>query len=386
MNGNPRKAGLETQLAESLERYRAILDTAVDAIITISERGIIESFNRAAERIFGYAAGEAVGRNVKLLMPAPYRDEHDGYLSRYIDTGEARVCGIGREVRGRRKDGSEFPMDLAVGEVHLPGRRLFTGIARDISDRKAIEAQARQRLAELAHGGRVAAMGEMATTLAHEVNQPLTAIITHSGACLRMLASGGADEALLRESLQQIARQGERAGEVIKRLRRFVQKGEIEFHSGDLNEVVRDVVSLLSHEIHARRAQLDLDLQEQLPPAEMDAVQIEQVVFNLVQNALEALARLPEGEPRHLLVRTRRAELRGGPALLFETEDRGPGFGDIDPEQLFQPYYTTRRGGMGQGLAICRSIVENHEGRIEALPLSPRGARFSMLIPQSQKR
>ena len=133
-------------LAEALERHRAILDTAVDGIITIDDRGIIESFNHAAERMFGYAADEVIGHNIRLLMPQPYRRDHDQYIENYLSTGQARIIGIGREVEGLRKDGTVFPMDLAVGAVHLPERLLFTGITRDISDRKAVEAEGRRQL------------------------------------------------------------------------------------------------------------------------------------------------------------------------------------------------------------------------------------------------
>ena len=372
-------------LAESLERYRAILDTAVDGIITISDAGIIESFNRAAERMFGYAAHEVIGRNISSLMPEPYRSRHDHYISRYLSTHEAKIIGIGREVEGLRKDGSTFPMDLAVGEVRLPGRRLFTGITRDISQRKAIEAEARRRLNDLAHTARLAALGEMATGLAHEVNQPLTAIITQAAACLRLIASGRADVDLLQDSLQQIARQGERAAEVIKRLRSFVQKGEMAFVQGSLNAVVRDVLWLLAHEIRSAQVDIEIRLAHDLPEVQMDRVQIEQVVFNLVRNAIEAMQQRP-GEPHRLQLRTAISRWRERDAVRFSVQDNGPGFGDLQADQLFEPYFTTKPDGIGQGLAICRSIVESHAGHVEAEQLAEGGARFSFVLPLRQPR
>ena len=367
-------------LAESLERYRAILDTAVDGIITISDAGIIESFNRAAERMFGYAAHEVIGKNISSLMPEPYRGQHDHYISRYLSTHEAKIIGIGREVEGLRKNGSTFPMDLAVGEVRLPGRRLFTGITRDISQRKAIEAEARRRLNDLAHTARLAALGEMATGLAHEVNQPLTAIITQASACLRLIASGRADTELLQDSLQQIARQGERAAEVIKRLRSFVQKGEMAFVQDSLNAVVRDVLWLLAHEIRSAQVHIELDLADALPEVHMDRVQIEQVVFNLVRNAIEAMQQRP-GRTHRLKLSTATAQLREHEALRFSVQDNGPGFGELAADQLFEPYFTTKPEGIGQGLAICRSIIESHEGRIEGESRADGGARFSFVLP-----
>ncbi|MDB5971348.1 MAG: Two-component system, LuxR family, sensor kinase FixL [Hydrocarboniphaga sp.] len=385
--------GLAGRLAESLEHYRAILDTAVDGIITIDEHGLIQSFNGAAERIFGYRADEVLGLNISLLMPEPYRHQHDGYIEAYRSSGQARIIGIGREVEGRRRDGSVFPMDLSVGEIHLPGRRLFTGITRDITDRKAAEADAQRRLNDLAHVSRVATMGTMATALAHEVNQPLTAIISHAGACLRLLATRRpaeiADapdslEALLHESLTQIARQGERAGEVIRQLRRFVRKSEMEFHACQLNRLVSEVMFLLAHEIRATKVQLEFRLADNLPEVAMDRVQIEQVIFNLVRNALEAMASVAQDQ-RLLWLSTSLVEQDAAPAIRFCAEDRGPGFAGIEPARLFEPYFTTKAGGMGQGLAICHSILESHEGGISAEPAAPRGARFCFWLPVTRK-
>lgn len=370
-------------LAESLERHRAILDTAVDGIITINDRGIIESFNRAAERIFGYTAAEVIGRNISMLMPEPYRSAHDRYVEHYVRGGPARIIGIGREVEGLRKDGSVFPMDLAVGEVRLAERRLFTGITRDISYRKAVELEARRRLNDLAHTARLAALGEMATGLAHEVNQPLTAIISHASACLRLLDSGRVDAELLQDSLQQIARQGQRAGEVIKRLRGFVQKSELEFRPGDLNAVVRDVLWLLGHELNAGQITVQLELAEGLPEVQMDRVQIEQVVFNLVRNAIEAMQGVSD-RPRCLRLITDTTQLRDKPAVQLCVLDNGPGFNGLDPAQLFEPYFTTKADGLGQGLSICRSIIETHDGQLWAAAGEPLGARFGFVLPQRQ--
>lgn len=383
MSPPPLSEATALALAESLERYRAILDTAVDGIITISDAGIIESFNRAAERMFGYAAHEVIGKNISSLMPEPYRSQHDRYIGRYLATHEARIIGIGREVEGLRKNGSTFPMDLAVGEVRLPGRRLFTGITRDISQRKAIEAEARRRLNDLAHTARLAALGEMATGLAHEVNQPLTAIITQASACLRLIASGRADAELLRDSLQQIARQGERAAEVIKRLRSFVQKGEMAFVHGSLNAVVRDVLWLLAHEIRSAQVDIELQLAADLPDVQMDRVQIEQVVFNLVRNAIEAMQQRP-GMQNRLWLGTALSRWRERDAVRFSVQDNGPGFGERQADQLFEPYFTTKPDGIGQGLAICRSIIDSHEGHIEAEPIAAGGARFSFVLPLRQ--
>jgi len=364
---------------ESAERYRTILDTAVDGIITIGEDAIIESFNRSAERIFGWAAEEAIGRNVSMLMPEPYHGEHDDYVSRYVSSGRAKVIGIGREVVGLRKDGSHFPMDLAIGEVRLGARRLFTGICRDISDRKAVEAEARRRLDDLVHVSRLASMGDMASVLAHEVNQPLTAIISLSGACVRLMESGKASEKLIFDSLQKILRQGERAGEVVRRMRSFVRKSELSFVPTSLNQIIDDVTWLMEHEIRENQVQIQRQFDVDLPAAAMDRVQIEQVIFNLVRNALDALELVPRS-PRRIVLRTQSVV----DGVNFEIEDNGPGFGERDPEELFEAYVTTKATGLGQGLSICRSIVAAHGGELTAGAGEAGGARFCLHLPLLQ--
>lgn len=368
---------------ESAERYRAILDTAVDGIITISEAGLIESFNRAAERMFGWTAEEVIGRGLELLMPEPYHSAHAGYLGAYLRGEPPRIIGIGREVVGLRKDGSEFPMDLAVGEVRLDNRRLFTGITRDISDRKAAQAEARRRMDELVHVSRLASMGDMASMLAHEVNQPLTAIISLSGACLRLLEGGRATPELLADSLRKIARQGERAGEVVRRMRSYVRKSELSFIPASLNTVITDVLWLLGHDLQTQRVQLVRELDPNLPQLAMDPVQIEQVVFNLVRNALEALESRVAGPGNSPCLHIRTSVLEPG-QVRCDIEDNGPGLGEADCERLFEAYFTTKPDGLGQGLSICRSIVAAHGGVIEAGSAPGGGAQFSFTLPVTQ--
>ncbi|MCK5366036.1 MAG: PAS domain S-box protein, partial [Gammaproteobacteria bacterium] len=188
------------ELLEDREaRLSAILDTAVDGIITIDESGIIESVNTATERIFGYSGDELVGNNITMLMPSPYREKHDGYIARYLGTGEPRIIGIGREAEGQHKDGRRFPIDLSVSEVRVGGSRLFTGLVRDISARRRAEDEARRWSADLAHAARLSTIGELTSGIAHEVNQPLTAIVSFAEACLRMLRSGKADSQKLED-------------------------------------------------------------------------------------------------------------------------------------------------------------------------------------------
>ena len=366
------------RLEESAAKTNAILDTAVDGIITIDERGIVESFNQAAERIFGFSASEVIGNNVNMLMPSPYREEHDDYLRHYRATGEKRIIGIGREVTGRRKDGSTFPMDLAVGEVQLSGKRLFTAVVRDVTDRKRAEKEAKRRLDELAHVGRVASMGEMASGLAHEINQPLTAIASYAEACLLMLKSKAGNTDLLRDSLEEISGQAQRTGAIVRRLRQFVKQAEAERSRVDINSVVRSVLELLEHDISAHRIRLQLELDEQLPEVEIDKIQIDQVLVNLVLNAVDAMDSTEQAD-RELSIQT--AKTSSEEALEVAVSDTGSGLTPEAADHLFDAFFTTKPGGMGLGLVISRSIIQAHRGRLWATPNGDTGATFRFTLP-----
>ncbi len=374
-----RVSTLTAELGESLDRYESILSTAVDGIISIDENGSIEVFNHGAERIFGYRAAEVIGRNVSMLMPSPYREEHDGYLLKYRTTRRKQIIGIGREVKGQRRDGTVFPMELAVGEVSASSRRSFTGIVRDISDRKEAEAEARQRLNELAHAQRQRSIGELASGIAHEVTQPLTAIVSTAHACLRMIDDGTADLASIREAQQQIARQGLRAGEVIHRLYRYSERGEPDKAPASLHDSIDHVLKLLWHELQSHDVRTVVSGEPDLPLVSIDLVQIEQVLVNLVRNAIEAMC--DDGvSPDELQLASGNCALSGARGIQVDIRDNGPGIAG-DPERLFEPFYSTRPGGLGQGLSISRRIIENHGGRIWAETLKPRGARFSFWLP-----
>ena len=234
-----------TGFSESGERLRAILDAAVDAIVTIEESGAIESVNSATERAFGYTRDELIGRNVSVLMPSPYRDEHDRHISNYLRTGKARIIGIGREVEAQRKDGSVFPADIAVSEVRLSGRRLFTGIIRDLTERREMEERARLRLEDAAHTARLLELGEMCSEVVHEVNQPLAAIVSFAEGCLRMVRRGGADPALMEDALGRVAEQGAHAGEVLSRLRSLVRKDDSRQETFDLGSAIEETLLLV---------------------------------------------------------------------------------------------------------------------------------------------
>lgn len=357
-------------------RLNAILDTAVDGIITIDDRGIIESVNPATERIFGYSADELLGQSVNLLMPAPDRQQHDGYISTYLDTRKAKIIGIGREVEGQRKDGSRFPVELGVSEINIAGRRLFTGMLRDISDRRIAEEDARRRREELSHSARLSTIGELTSGIAHEINQPLTAIVNFAEACLRMVRAGTADTQKLENALEQISVQGQRAGHITRQLRRLARRGERGHVDVDINRLVDDMLGLVKNELKTNDIRLNLMLDESLPQVECNRIQVEQVVLNLVRNAMDVLEE-GDRDTRDLIIRTR----RDGPGgIVLEVEDSGGGFGEAGAERIFETFFTTKSEGVGMGLSISRTIIEDHGGRLWASE-GPEGAVFHLTLP-----
>jgi two-component system sensor kinase FixL len=486
--------------------FHALIATAVDGIIVIDSRGLVQVYNFACEQLFGYAAAEVAGQNVKMLMPAPYHEEHDGYLGHYRQTGEKKIIGIGREVVGRRKDGSEFPMYLSVGEGRVAGERVFVGIihdltairgetalrdaanrhlaqivqssedaiisktldgritswnngakrifgftaaeaigqhislliplermdeeerivvqlragrdiehyetvrrrkdgaeiqvslsvspirdgdgkvigaskiARDITEKKQAEARTQALQSELAHVARLSAMGQMTAGIAHEVNQPLTAITNYVNAARRTLASATAspgDGAVGRaqDMLEKAALQTIRAGGIIRNLRGFVEKREGERAPENLNTVVEESIALAFAGAADSNIRLTIDLAKTLPPVLIDRIQIQQVLVNLIRNAIEAMAKS----------KTRSLSLETGPDgdgfAQVTVADTGSG---LPPEvvlRLFQPFVTTKEKGMGIGLSICHSIVDGHGGRIWVLPEITTGTAFRVRLP-----
>jgi two-component system sensor kinase FixL len=489
--------------------FQAILDAAVDAVVVIDERGTIEQFSAAAQRMFGYAAGEIIGRNVRELMPEPYRSQHDGYMDRYHATREARIIGIGREVQAQRKDGAIFPCDLAVGAVRgsSPARyvgfirditvrkqaeemlrrseaelrlaqqlanlgnyvvnlkrqepdyfspelkRIFhlstgrqplgmtdymehwvhpadrdrvveafekfdttyapldieyrvvledgshrhihhiaqalldehgepvkhVGTMHDVTDRRHAEDEARQLQERLTHFSRLSTMGEMAAGLAHEINQPLSAIATYAQACQRFLKSPdfSADDVL--PALEQINAQALRAGEVIRRLRNFVKNREVKREPVDCSRLLEDLRTLAETDARLHNVRLRLETTESLPEVYADPIQLQQVVLNLVRNAIDAMADTPEAR-REVVLST--AAVNHGEIEVI-VADHGSGLAPEATEHLFNPFFTTKAGGTGLGLAISKSIVRAHGGRLWHTPNEPCGARFHFTLPAS---
>lgn len=486
----------------SEDRLSALLDAAVDAILLIDKHGIVLRFNRAAEIVFGYRAEEVVGHNVSMLMPKSYREEHDGYLSRYLETHQPRIIGIGREVTARRKDGSTFPIDLSVGEYRDGGEHGFVGILRDISERKFRESELRERTEELrlifentptaititdinghivninracetllgwpresligrrhtdlvidedrellrdnfldvrgggenmscevryrnaagealhalvhagiardmasnplvmiveivdrtaliaanreagelrarlAHVGRLGTLGEMVSGIAHEVNQPLTAIANYASAVRRLLLSGQADTGELVGVLDKIGAQAERAGQVIRGLRNMTRKQESARQRLDVNALIVEVSRLIEFELRDSGRRLQLDLAPKLPAVSGDGVQIQQVVLNLIRNAIEAMNELAHGDSVVVASTAPTAAV-----IEISVSDYGPGLAPEVEERLFEPFFTTKSEGMGLGLSICKSIVAAHGGELIYRRAAKGGAEFIVRLP-----
>lgn len=356
---------------------RSILATVPDAMIVIDKDGLIESFSATAERLFGYGEAEVIGRNVSMLMPSPDGDRHDTYMARYLATGDRRIIGKPRRVIGRRKDGSTFPHDLAIGEAMAGGRHVFAGFVRDLTQLEAAEAQLAEVQAELLHIARVSAMGTMASTLAHELNQPVTAVANYVETSHALLARDDRDTiTIVREALAEAASEAQRAGKIVRRLREFVARGEIDKSCEQLAELVDDAWALSMVGTTRPGIAVERDIDPTASPVLVDRVQMQQVLINLLRNAAEAI---PEDRRGIIRVLVRPA----GDFAKVTVVDNGSGLAPELAEQLFTAFVSTKRDGMGLGLSICRTIVEAHGGRIWAEP-QPVGMAMHFTLPRAQ--
>jgi two-component system sensor kinase FixL len=359
-------------------RLESVLETAPDGIIVMDEASRLLVFNKACEKLFGYEADEVFGENVNMLMPHEHHDSHDLYVQRYRSTGERKIIGIGREVEGRRKDGSLFPLDLSVGEAMTPNGRQFIGVIRDLTARRDAERRLASVQADLIRMTRVSALDEMGSALAHELNQPLTAIMLYLQALerevTRLQGAQSTMEPRAAELLGKAQREAQRAGSIIQRVRQLVEKRAPERRRSDLNQVVDEALELA---MLGRRRHVHLERHgpDNLPVVLVDPVQIQQVVLNLARNAIEAC----EHEDRPTL--TMRTWFEAD-AVCFSVSDNGPG---IPPEQmriLFNAFRSETGTGMGIGLTISRAIVQNHLGELLVDPGGEgQGARFTVRLP-----
>ncbi len=362
-------------LAEREAHLQSVLDTVPEAMIVIDTKGLIQSYSAAAERQFGYTAEEAIGQNVSILMPPSYRDHHDSYLKRYLDTGQRRIIGIGRLVVGQRKDGTTFPMELSVGEVRSGQRRAFTGFVRDLSEREESQKRLQDLQGELIHMSRFTVLGEMASTLAHELNQPLSAVANYLKGGQRLLAGEQTESvALARDAMEKAMAQALRAGQIIRHLRDFVARGETRRQLESVTKLIEEAgaLGLVGLRESGVRVTYELDPRAQFVVA--DKIQIQQVLLNLIRNAIEAMQDSPTKE---LLVASRQVD---DSTIEVSVTDTGSGISKEIAAKLFQPFVTSKSQGMGIGLSISRTIAEAHGGRLWAEPNPAGGTIFRMML------
>ena len=366
------------QLRGSEEKTRSIWDAVADSIITIDAHGTILSVNPAATRTFGYGELEIVGQNVKALMPPPYRDAHDSYVDNYVRTGVARIIGARREVVAQRRDGTVFPADLVVSEFHDGKESKFVGILRDVTQRKHAEEQLRHDMLELAHVLRISTAGELAGNVAHAINQPLSVIANDLEACTALVRKSKHPSREILDLLEAAIADAVRAGEIVHRLRDFIQKREPVFERSDLCELTRRVLHLMEPDLNRHHVMLQLGMAAPPLVVHADRVLIEQVILNLLRNAIEAMEGTPAAE-RELLVQVRSTD---GQAEVV-VRDAGSGLSRDVEKRLFEPFFSTKPQGLGMGLAISRSIVEVHHGHLSLQPSGDgrRGTSARFVLP-----
>ena len=376
LSSNPAKAAA---FEGDAAYQQSILATVPDAMIVIDDHGAILSFSAAAERMFGFRGPEVMGQNVKILMPQPDRDAHDGYMQRYLETGVARIIGIGRVTTARRRDGSNFPIELSIGDARTPHGRVFTGFIRDLTERQRTERRLNDLQREIGQMGRISAMASLASALAHELNQPLTAIASYMEGARALLDDPNAEAlAMVGEALDEAATQSLRAGKIVRRMRDFITRGESEKQVESLRQLVTEASALALTGGGPATADIDLRLDATADAVLVDRIQIQQVLINLIRNADEAMHR---SQRRRIDIRS--VADADSDLVTIIVADSGPGLAPDMVKTLFQPFHSSKDKGMGLGLSISRSIIEAHGGRIWAEPAEIGGAAFHFTLPRA---
>jgi two-component system, LuxR family, sensor kinase FixL len=357
---------------------RSIIDTVRDAMIVIDEAGSILLFSATAERMFGYSAEEVMGRNVSILMPSPDREAHNGYLQRYLETGEPRVIGIGRMTIGRRRGGGTFPMQLSIGEARTEEGRFFTGFIQDLTERRETEVRLEELQNELARVSRISEMGTMASSLAHELNQPLAAIANYMEGAISLLEKPSEEDvAMARAALQEATQQSLRAGRIVRGLRDFIGRTDSEKTIESLSTLISEANALALIGAREQGVEVSMRLDPEIDRVLVGRVQVQQVLINLIRNAIDAMA----GSARKYILIQSEPYAHG--FLRVSVEDSGTGIETDVAARLFEPFQTTKDTGMGLGLSICRTIVEAQGGTIWAEPALDGGTIFYFTLPRA---
>jgi PAS domain S-box-containing protein len=370
-----------TERNQAQERFRLAVEASPNGIVLVNAQGQIVLLNACVEKLFGYQRQELIGQVVELLVPERFRRDHLAYRAGFHAAPAARAMGAGRELFARRKDGTEFPVEIGISPIQSPEGTLVLSVIVDITERRQAEAEARQHREEVAHLSRLAMMGEMAGSLAHELNQPLGAIVTNAGAGLRFLERGNLGTEKLRELLQDIVADGRRAGEVIRTVRKMGRKeaGAREFLN--INDLIAEVLRLSHSDALAHYCSVSTELDPVLAKVEANSVQLQEVFLNLIQNAFEASEEVPRVR-RHVIIRT---ECVGDHAVQAYVRDFGPGLPADQPQRVFDRFFSTKPEGMGIGLFIARSIVAAHGGTLSAENVEGGGALFLLRLPASKE-
>ena len=367
------------QLLEREAKLNSILNASIEGIIVIDKVGKIVSVNSAVENIFGFSAEELIDNSVGLLMPIIMRKNHEFYLEKYLRIYIPKAIGHIREVEGLRKDGTLVPLDMTIAEFPLDGVQYFSGIVRDVSARKFQEQQEKEHLEKLAHVTRLGLMGEMASGIAHEVNQPLSSVVNYTQVCLRLLQNENPDLAKITEVMQKANQQALKAGQIIHNMREFVKPRKIHRSTVDINDLIYDAISLFEPDFKQHLIDMRFELTKNLPSVFIDQVQIEQVLLNLIRNSIDALKDLPQFTQRQLSIET---SLNPINYIEVRVKDNGPGLTPQQREKILTPFFTTKSSGMGMGLSISRSLVESHHGTLHFNSKEDKGTTFYFTLPK----
>lgn len=354
----------------------SILASVPDGMVVVDESGKILAFSRAAEALFGFTADQVIGKQVNMLMAGRDKANHDNYIGNYLRTGERQIIGKGRVVIASRADGTQFPIDLKIGEARVGDHFLFTAFIRDLTEQQRSELRMQEMQSELVHFSRLSAVGTMASALAHELNQPLTAVANYLEASRDLLDSPDPEtKEILREALTEAARQAVRAGEIVRKLRSYVSRGEVDARPVSLGPLLADAIALSKLSRDLADIPVKLDQEEGADAVMGDPIQIQQVIINLIRNAMDALASTPDAR---ITVRVFHAAEPGFVAV--EVCDNGPGLTAELRESIFKPFATSKSQGMGLGLSICQTIVEAHGGVIRAISPPEGGTCFQFTL------